>query len=67
MRSYTIDAENEEEFIKEYEKTKSRLSQMTFKNKEIKESIPEDEEDELNFQKKPKLSFHLINYNIFSI
>ena len=59
MRSYTIDAENEEEFIKEYEKTKSRLSQMTFKNKEIKESIPEDEEDELNFQKKPKLSFHL--------
>ena len=51
MRSYTIDAENEEEFIKEYEKTKSRLSQMTFKNKEIKESIPEDEEDELNFQK----------------
>ena len=59
MRSYTIDAENEEEFIKEYEKTKSRLSQMTFKNKEIKESIPEDEEDELNFQKKQKLSFHL--------
>ena len=59
MRSYTIDAENEEEFIKEYEKTKSRLSQMTFKNKEIKESIPEDEEDDLNFQKKPKLSFHL--------
>ena len=59
MRSYTIDAENEEEFIKEYEKTKSRLSQMTFKNKEIKESIPEDEEDELNFQKKPKLSFYL--------
>ena len=59
MRSYTIDAENEEEFIKEYEKTKSRLSQMTFKNKEIKESIPEDEEDELNFQKKPKLSLNL--------
>ena len=55
MRSYTIDAENEEEFIKEYEKTKSRLSQMTFKNKEIKESIPEDEEDELNFQKKLKI------------
>ena len=59
MRSYTIDAENEEEFINEYEKTKSRLSQMNFKNKEIKESIPEDEEDELNFQKKPKLSFLL--------
>ena len=59
MRSYTIDAENEEEFINEYEKTKSRLSQMNFKNKEIKESIPEDEEDELNFQKKPKLSLNL--------
>ena len=59
LRSYTIDAENEEEFIKEYEKTKSRLSQMIFKSKEIKESIPEDEEEELNYQKKPKLSFHI--------
>jgi hypothetical protein len=32
---------------------------MIFKSKEIKESIPEDEEDELNYQKKPKLSFHI--------
>ena len=59
LRSYTIDAENEEEFIKEYEKAKSRLSQMTFKQKGIKESIPEDEEDDLNYNKKPILSFHI--------
>ena len=58
MRFYTIDAENKEEFLKEYEKTKSRLSQKMFSGKEIKESIQEDEEDNLGFQNKAKLSFH---------
>ena len=34
MRSYTIDAENEEEFIKEYDRIqKSRLSQLNFEEK----------------------------------
>ena len=59
MRSYTIDAENEEDFINQYEKAKSRLSQIIFKKKEIQDTIKEDEEDELSYQKKPKLSFHL--------
>ena len=51
MRSFTIYGENEEEYIKEYEKTKSRLSQMIFNKNEIKESLQEDEEDDLGFQK----------------
>jgi hypothetical protein len=59
MRSFTIYGENEEEYIKEYEKTKSRLSQMIFNKNEIKESLQEDEEDDLGFQKKQ--SFHLNN------
>ena len=59
MRSYTIDAENEEDFINQYEKTKSRLSQIIFEKKEIQDSIKEDEEDDLSYQKKKKLSFHL--------
>ena len=58
MRYYTIDAENKEEFLKECEKTKSRLTKKIFEKSEIKESIPEDEEDNLGYQKKPKLSFH---------
>ena len=59
MRSFTIYGENEEEYIKEYEKTKSRLSQMIFNKNEIKESLQEDEEDDLGFQKKQ--SFHFNN------
>jgi len=58
MRYYSIDAKNKEEFLKECEITKSRLSKKIFEKNEIKESIPEDEEDNLGFQKKPKLSFH---------
>ena len=58
MRYNTIDAENKEEYLKEYEKTKSRLSKIIFPKKEIKESTQEDEEDNLGFQKKPKSSFH---------
>ena len=59
MRSFTIDAENEEDFIQQYENSKSRLSKMNFQSKEIKENIQEDEEDELSHQKKKKMSFHV--------
>ena len=58
MRYYSIDAKNKEEFLKECEKTKSRLSKKIFEKNEIKESIPEEEEDNLGYQKKPNLSFH---------
>ena len=33
MRSFTIDAENEEDFIKQCEKSKSHLSEKLFKKK----------------------------------
>ena len=59
MRSFTIDAENEEDFIQQYENSKSRLSKMNFQSKEIKENMQEDEEDELSHQKKKKMSFHV--------
>ena len=35
MRSVTIDAEDEEDFIQQYEKSKSRLSQINFEKNEI--------------------------------
>ena len=56
MRSYTIDAENEEEYIKEYERIrKSRLSELNFKEKNNDEGILESEEDPL----KPKINSNL--------
>lgn len=60
-RFYTIDAENEEEFIKEYENmTKSRLTELEFENKEENEKIKEsDEEDQLSHRKNRRS----INYN----
>ena len=60
MRSYTIDAENEEDFIKEYEKIKrSRLSKLNFEEKEENDKISEVEEEEcLSPKKKRKISFH---------
>ena len=60
MRSYTIDAETEDEFIQEYEKTKkSRLSQMNFEEKEDNGRISEvDEEEALSPRKPKKKSFH---------
>ena len=60
MRSYTIDAEDEEDFIKEYEKAKrSRLSQLNFEGKEVQERISEVEEEETFSPKKiKKISFH---------
>ena len=46
-RFYTIDAENEEEFIKEFDNLqKSKLSQLNFKEKEEKEKIQEMDEEE---------------------
>lgn len=60
MRSYTIDAETEDEFIQEYEKTKkSRLSRMNFEEKEDNGRISEvDEEEALSPRKPKKKSFH---------
>ena len=64
-RYYTIDAENEEEFIKEYENMKkSRLSELNFKQKS-KEYTPEnqyDEQDEDGLSsKKGKNSINFVN------
>ena len=55
-RYFTIDAENEEEFIKEFEKVqKSKLSKINFENKEKKdEKLQEIEEEESSFLKKSK-------------
>ena len=48
MRSYTIDAENEEEYIAEYDRIqKSRLSQIAFDQK----ILEDEEEDGLSFNK----------------
>ena len=63
MRCFTIDAENEEDFIQQYEKAKSHLSQINFKKNEIKENITEDEEDDLSYQKKKKSSFQVNDSN----
>lgn len=55
MRSYTIDAETEDEFIQEYEKTqKSRLSRMNFEEKEDNGRISEVDEEEALSPRKPK-------------
>ena len=59
MRSVTIDAEDEEDFIQQYEKSKSRLSQLNFEKNKIQEKIPE-EDDDLGYQKKKK-STSLLN------
>ena len=63
MRSYTIDAENEEEFIKEYEKAnKSRLSKLNFEGGENHERISEVNEEEcLSLKNKTKISFNFNN------
>jgi len=60
MRSFTIDAEDEEDFIQQYEKSKSRLSQINFEKNEIQEKMSEEEDDDLNYQKKKKSTF-LVN------
>ena len=59
MRSFTIDAENEEDFIKQYEKSKSHLSEMNFKKKREQENNKKDDEDDLIYQKKENNSFKI--------
>ena len=57
-RYYTIDAENEEEFIKEIEnKTKSKLSVLAFKDNEEDNKIQEMDDEEGLSPRKPKNSF----------
>jgi len=57
MRSVTIDAEDEEDFIQQYEKSKSRLSQINFEKNKIQEKVSEEEDDDLGYQKKKKSNF----------
>ena len=59
MRSFTIDAENEEDFIKQYEKSKSHLSEMNFRKKQEQGNNIKDEEDGLNYQKKENNTFKI--------
>ena len=62
-RYYTIDAETEEEFIKEYENMKkSRLSELNFKQKQ-KEYIPENQYNEQDEDcPSPKKSKNVLNF-----
>jgi hypothetical protein len=55
----TIDAENEEDFIRQYDKAKNNSSKQILYKKENKENIDEDEYDELTDNKKPKESFNV--------
>jgi hypothetical protein len=54
-RYYTIDAQTEEEFIKEYDNMKkSRLSEMNFKQKSKENNQPIEQEEEPSSPKKQK-------------
>ena len=54
-RYYTIDAQTEEEFIKEYDNMKkSRLSEMNFKQKSKENNQPIEQEEEPSSPKKHK-------------
>jgi hypothetical protein len=55
----TIDAENEEDFIRQYDKAKNNSSKQILYKKENKENIDKDEDDELTDNKKPKESFNV--------
>ena len=58
-RYFTIDAENEEEYLKEYEnKIKSKLSKQTFQEKDEDKKIQEMDEEEMLSPRKPKNSFN---------
>ena len=59
MRSMTIDAENEEDFIRQYDKAKNNSSKQILYKKENKENIDKDEDDELTDNKTPKESFNV--------
>ena len=69
-RFYTIDAENEEEFIKEFENIKrSRLSQLTFEEKQENEDeakIQEIDEEENLSPRKKKNSFIFNDFGEYS-
>ena len=59
MRSYTIDAEDEEDFINEYEKAKkSRLSRINFEEKENDRISEVDEDEHLSPKKTKKISYN---------
>ena len=62
-RYYTIDAENEEEYIKELDNIKkSRLSQLAFEDKNKEDKIQEiDDEDDLS----PRKSKNSYNYDTY--
>ena len=62
QRYLTIDAKNAEEYLKEYEKSKSHLSEKLFKKKEITETIQEEEEDNLGTQRQLSSSFQINNF-----
>ena len=62
QRYLTIDAKNAEEYLKEYEKSKSHLSEKLFKKKEITETIKEEEEDNLGTQRQLSSYFHINNF-----
>ena len=54
-RYYTIDAQTEEEFIKEYDNMKkSRLSEMNFKQKSKEDNPPIEQEEESSSPRKQK-------------
>jgi len=58
-RYYTIEAENEEEFKKEFENLqKSRLSKLNFEKNEDEEKIQELDEEEIQSPKKTKKTFN---------
>ena len=59
MRSITIDAENEEDFIQQYNKIKGNLSNQISNKKEKEENKIEDDDDELGFQKKQEKFFNM--------
>ena len=68
MRSITIDAENEEDYIQQYDKVKSNLSKQIFNKKEKEENSNEDEDDELSANKKQKIfsNFNMIDEEEYS-
>ena len=55
MRSMTIDAEDEEDFIQQYNKIKNAVSaQISNKKEKEKEENKIEDDDELGFQKEQK-------------
>ena len=59
MRSITIDAENEEDFIQQYNKIKNNLPNLISNNEEKEENKIEDDDDELGIGNKQKKLFNM--------